>query len=132
MGYRVLVADDSAIIRAVVKKAIAMSGLDVSAVFEASNGLEALEVLGREWVDVVFADLNMPEMNGQELIAQMSKDNLLVSIPVVVVSSERSQERIDELKRQGIRAYIKKPFKPEGFRDVVADVLGVTRRTGHE
>jgi len=124
MGYRVLVVDDSEIVRTIVKKSIAMSGLEVEEIFEAGNGLEALDVLDSEWVDIVFADLNMPEMNGVELVDRMSEDNLLVSIPVVIVSSEHSQQRIDELKERGIRAYLKKPFRPESFRDVVSDVLG--------
>ncbi len=123
MSYNILVVDDSAIIRSVLKKTIAMSGLDVGDVFEGSNGLEALEVLSKEWIDIVFADLNMPEMSGMELVAKMSEDNLLVSIPVVIVSSERNESKIEELKRRGIRAFIKKPFRPENFRDVVTDVM---------
>lgn len=124
MSYRVLVVDDSPIIRSVVRKSISMSGLDVSEVLEAGNGREALEVMGREWVDIVFADLHMPEMDGQELIEHMGRDNLLVSIPVVVVSSDRSAVRIAELRRRGIRAFVKKPFRPETVRDVVQEVLG--------
>lgn len=126
MSLRVLIVDDSAVIRAVVKKSIAMSGLQVAEVFEAANGLEALRVLEKDWIDIVFADLNMPEMNGQELVEKMAKDNLLVSIPVVIVSSDHSPARIDELKRLGIRAYLRKPFRPESFREVVGDVLGNT------
>jgi len=123
MSYKVLIVDDSSIIRAVVKKSIAMSGLEVSEVHEASNGVEALQILTSEWIDIVFADLNMPEMNGVEMVEKMSEDNLLVSIPVVIISSEQNQAVIDSLKRRGIRAYIKKPFRPESFRDVVTDVL---------
>lgn len=124
MSYNILVVDDSDIIRAIVKKSIAMSGLEVGQVFEAGNGVEALKVLGQNWIDIVFADINMPEMNGMELVEKMSEDHMLVSVPVVIVSTERNQSRIDELKQRGIRAYIKKPFRPENFRDVVNDVLG--------
>jgi two-component system chemotaxis response regulator CheY len=124
MGLSVLIVDDSAVIRSVVKKSIAMSGLEVKEVHEAASGREALEVLAGQWIDIVFADLNMPEMSGAELVQKMAEDNLLVSIPVVIVSSERNQSRIDELKRLGIRAYLRKPFRPESFRDVVSEVLG--------
>ncbi len=126
MSYTILIVDDSSIVRAMVKKSIGMAGLPISKVVEAANGREALEVLSREWVDIVFADLNMPEMNGAELVEKMSQDATLVSTPVVIVSSEHSQARIDELKAKGIRAYIKKPFRPEGFREVVESVLGAT------
>jgi len=124
MSYTILIVDDSAIVRTMVKKSIGMAGLPIGKVLEAGNGREALEVLGREWVDIVFADLNMPEMNGGELVEKMSQDATLVSTPVVIVSSEQSQAKIDELKAKGIRAYIKKPFRPEGFREIVDTVLG--------
>ena len=124
MSYNVLVVDDSQIVRSVVKKTIGMSGIEVATIFEAGNGKEALEILNREWVDIVFADLNMPEMNGVELVEKMSEDSMLVSTPVVIISSEQRQAKIDALKARGIRAYMKKPFRPEGFKDIVCDILG--------
>ena len=124
MSYSILIADDSAIVRTMVKKAVAMAGLDVSQVHEAANGKEALAVLGRTWIDVVFADINMPEMTGTELVRRMKADPALASTPVVIVSSEQSQIRIDELKACGARAYLKKPFRPEQFREVVEKLLG--------
>ncbi len=125
MSYTILVADDSTIVRTMVKKAIAMAGLEVSKVYEAANGKEALDVLGREWIDVVFADINMPEMTGAELVIRMKSDPALSSTPVVIVSSESSQARIEELKRSGAQAYVKKPFRPEHFKDVVEALLGM-------
>ena len=123
MSYNILVVDDSAIIRKMVIKTIGMSGMDVGTIHEAENGRKALQVLADEWVDIVFADIHMPEMNGIEMVEKMSQDNLLVSIPVVIVSSDHSEARIDELKQRGIRAYLKKPFRPEGLRDIIEDVL---------
>ncbi len=123
MGYSVLIVDDSSVVRSIVKKSTEMSGIEIAAIFEAGNGKEALEVLDREWVDIVFADLNMPEMNGVELVQKMSEDSLLVSTPVVIISSERREKRIEELKKRGIRAYIKKPFRPENFAKVVTRIL---------
>ncbi len=123
MSYNILVVDDSAIVRKMVIKTITMAGLDVGTVHEAENGKLALDVLADEWIDIVFADIHMPEMNGIEMVEKMSEDNMLVSIPVVIVSSDHSQTRIDELKARGIRAYLKKPFRPEGLRDIVEDVL---------
>jgi len=132
MSYVVLIADDSAIVRSMVKKAIGMAGLDVAQVHEAVNGKEALAVLGRTWVDVVFADINMPEMGGPELVQRMSADPALAATPVVIVSSERSDARIEEMKRLGARAYVKKPFRPEHFREVIKDILeGEGKGEGH-
>lgn len=123
MSYSVLIVDDSSIVRAMVRKAITMAGLELGEVHEAANGREALQQLAAHWIDIVFADLNMPEMSGVELVEKMSQDATLVSIPVVIVSSDHSQARIDELKKRGIRAYIKKPFRPEGFKEIVEDLL---------
>jgi two-component system chemotaxis response regulator CheY len=124
MSYRILVCDDSSIVRAMVKKAIAMSGLDVAEFHEASNGAEALALLGRAPVDVVFADLNMPTMTGLELVERMHGDPALAAVPVVIVSSERNEAKIEALRAAGARAYVRKPFRPEHFRDAVHEVLG--------
>ncbi len=124
MSYTILVADDSAIVRTMVKKALGMAGLDIGKVHEATNGSEALAILRSTWVDVVFADINMPEMTGPELVRAMKDDPALASTPIVIVSSEASQVRIDEMKRLGASAYVKKPFRPETFREVVEQVLG--------
>jgi len=126
MSYSILIVDDSSVIRSVVRRSIAMSGIVVAKVHEAANGIEALEVLGSEWIDIVFADLNMPGMGGAELVDKMAGDDLLVSIPVVIVSADQNPQTIEQLKGRGIRAYLKKPFRPESFRNVVIDVLGDT------
>jgi len=124
MSYTILIADDSAIVRTMVRKALAMAGLDLGEVHEAANGKEALAILGRTWIDLVFADINMPEMSGAELVRAMKADPALAATPVVVVSSEQTQARIEEMKRWGAKAYVKKPFRPEQFRAVIEDILG--------
>jgi two-component system chemotaxis response regulator CheY len=124
MSYNVLIVEDSAITRTIVKKSLAMCGLDLGQIHEAANGVEALQKLATEWVDLVFADINMPEMNGIELVEKMAQDNLLASIPVIIVSTERSQTQIDRLRQCGVRGYIKKPSRPEDFRNVIDEVLG--------
>jgi two-component system chemotaxis response regulator CheY len=131
MSYCVLIADDSAIVRSMVRKALVMAGLDLGEVLEAANGREALEQLKRTWVDVVFADINMPEMTGLELVQAMKGDQVLAGTPVVIVSSERSQARIDQLKQSGANAYVKKPFRPEHFRGVVEGLLAIEKEDRH-
>ncbi|MBI5545921.1 MAG: response regulator [Deltaproteobacteria bacterium] len=124
MSYNVLIVDDSRITRCVVRKSIAMSGVALGEVYEAGNGKEALAVLGAKWVDIVFSDLSMPEMGGLELVERMAADQLLLSIPVVVVSSEQSERLAAELKSRGVRGYVRKPFRPESLREVITEVLG--------
>ena len=129
MSLSILIADDSSIVRAMVKKSIAMSGAAVASIHEAANGKEALEVLARTRVDLVFADINMPVMSGTELVAKMHADPALTGIPVVVVSSERNVALTESLRGNGVRAFLTKPFRPEEFRDVVQG-LGLEVRHG--
>jgi two-component system chemotaxis response regulator CheY len=124
MSYRVLVVDDAGPIRRMVVRAVEMSGLPIGEVFEAGDGGEALEVLAANWVDIVFTDIHMPGVDGIELVKRMAGDPLLRGIPVVVVSTERSEARIATLRRLGIRAYLPKPFRPEAVREVVLELLG--------
>lgn len=124
MAYNFLVVDDSAIIRSVVSKCLTMSGLEIGDIFEASNGRVALDLLDDNWVDVVFADLNMPEMDGREMIQEMAENKMIESIPVVVISSERNEDVLDWLKSVGVYDFINKPFKPEKMKRVVERLLG--------
>ncbi len=124
MSLNILLVDDSETIRAVMEKTLHIAEIPVSNVYHAGNGREALDILAEEWVDLVFADINMPVMNGVEMIEKMCEDGLMKTIPVVVVSTEGSQTRIESLKNKGITAYIRKPFKPEDFRAIVDDLTG--------
>ena len=123
MAYNVLIADDSIIIRKMVAKTLNISGLDIGEIYFAENGIQALNYLKEKWIDIVFADINMPEMNGIEMIERMCKEDLLNSIPVVIISTERNQERIEALKAMGVKAYMQKPFIPEEFSNVVRKLL---------
>lgn len=124
MAYNILIVDDSAIVRAVIERTLKICGTDIGIVFKAGNGKEALSILGENWIDIVFADINMPEMNGVEMVEKMSCAGLLNTIPVVIVSTERSVTRIAELKEKGVKAYLNKPFTPENIKEVVDCLLG--------
>ncbi len=124
MALNILLVDDSETIRAVMERTLQIAGVECNQVFHAANGREALDTLACEWIDLVFADINMPVMNGVEMIEKMCADGLMKSIPVVVVSTEGSQTRIEQLKDKGIIAYIRKPFHPEQFKAIVDDITG--------
>jgi len=126
MAYNVLVVDDSKIIRAVIKKTLTLAGVPIGELYEAQNGKEGLSLLKDKWVDLVFSDIHMPEMGGVEMIERMAADTALCEVPVIVVSSEGSKTRMEELLHKGARAYIRKPFTPELIRDVVNETMGVT------
>lgn len=125
MSLNILVVDDSATVRAVIKKTLEIAEVPVSKLYQAENGKEALDILSESWIDLVFADINMPVMTGIEMVEKMAADGLLKTIPVVIVSTEGSATRIEQLKAKGVSAYIRKPFTPELLRSVVDDIVGV-------
>lgn len=126
MSLNLLVVDDSKTVRAVIIKTLNLSNIDIGNIFEAQNGKEALEILKNNWVDLILTDINMPEMNGLELIDQISKDEILNTIPIVIISTEGSQTRIEELKSKGVKGYLRKPFTPESLKKLIYEILGVS------
>jgi two-component system chemotaxis response regulator CheY len=96
MAYTVMIVDDSETIRLVVRQSLSISKLPVDSVIYAVNGRDALEKLRAKWVDIVFSDINMPEMTGIELLETMQADPELKLIPIIIVSSEASSVRLAE------------------------------------
>lgn len=124
MAFNLLIVDDSSIIRSMIERTVRMSGVPLANLFTASNGAEALDVLRGNWVDLVFADLNMPVMDGVSMIETMSEDEMLNNVPVVVVSTEGSEAKLEKLYQKGMVAFLRKPFTPEMIRDAIIQVLG--------
>ena len=124
MSFNLLIVDDSSSMRSVVKKIVGLSGIDVNRLLEADNGRRALEVLGGDWVDAVILDINMPEMNGLELLKKMGEDTLMKSIPVVMISTEASEAHIKTAFELGAKGFIRKPFLPEEVGKMLLGVLG--------
>ncbi len=124
MDLSVLVVDDSMPMRTVIKKTFKAAGYGGAEIIEAENGQVAMDQLKKNWVDIVITDFNMPEMNGLELIKQMKEDELFDQIPVVVITTEGSQEKVDQFLAQGAAGYIQKPFSPEQLRDILVQLLG--------
>jgi two-component system chemotaxis response regulator CheY len=126
MSFNVLIVDDSNAMRAVIKKIISMSGFKMDKCLDAGNGREALDKLAHEWVDVIISDINMPEMNGLELLARLKQDDLYKEIPVIMISTEGSEERMREALDGGAQGFIKKPFLPEELRKKLYEIIGVS------
>ncbi|MRR35102.1 response regulator [bacterium] len=124
MSFNLLIVDDSSSMRSVVKKIVGLSGIDVNQLLEADNGRRALEVLGGDWVDAVILDIEMPEMNGLELLEKMGEDTLMKSIPVVMISTEASEAHIKTAFELGAKGFIRKPFLPEEVGKMLLGVLG--------
>lgn len=131
MSFNVLIVDDSNSMRAVIRKIISLSGFKMDQCYEAMNGREALDVLSGHWVDVIISDINMPELNGLEMLDRLKADRLLQEIPVIVVSTEGSEERIEAVMGKGAKGFIKKPFLPEDIRKILYEVIGVDHDGGY-
>ena len=124
MPLNVLIVDDSSVMRAMIIKTIHMSGLDLGDVYQAGNGQEGLEAARSNWIDLVVADINMPVMNGEEMIDQMKADPELANLPTIVISTEGSATRVERLESKGV-TFIHKPFTPEIIRDSIQALTGI-------
>jgi two-component system chemotaxis response regulator CheY len=124
MALNIMIVDDSPVMRAFIRKVVGLTGLDVGEYYEAGDGQDALTLLRERWVDLVLTDINMPHMNGEELVRRMDADELFRTIPVIVVSTDSSNSRIQQMLTLGARGYMSKPFLPESLRDEVEKVLG--------
>lgn len=131
MASRLMIVDDSPVMRAFVKRTIALAGFETSEILEASNGREALDKLracaASPAVDLILTDINMPVMDGEQLIGELKSDPGLKSIPVVVVSTDSTENRVGALLRLGASDYVRKPFPPERLSDVLGGLLGPSR-----
>lgn len=127
MPSRLMIVDDSPVMRAFVKRTIALSGIETSEILEASNGREALEKLracaSAPAVDLILTDINMPVMDGEQLIGELKADPALQGIPVVVVSTDSTENRVGALLRLGASDYVRKPFPPERLSEVLGGLL---------
>ncbi|HEY1758117.1 MAG TPA: response regulator [Bryobacteraceae bacterium] len=125
MAFSLMVVDDSAAMRSFIIRVIELTGLEVGACLQAGNGQEALALLRTNWIDLVLTDINMPVMNGEEFLRSMEEDELLRTIPVLVVSTDGSEHRVQRMMALGARGYVKKPFSPELLRANMEQLLGV-------
>lgn len=125
MSFNLMIVDDSNAMRAVIRKIVSLSGVKVDRCFEANNGREALELLANDWVDIIISDINMPEVNGLELLTSLKRDGLFKDIPVIMITTEGSSERMQEALARGAKGFIKKPFLPEDLKRVLHEVIGV-------
>lgn len=127
MALNVLVVDDSDVIRNMIMKTLRLADVPLGTLFEAANGREALEIIEGNWVDLVLADINMPIMDGLEMLRRLRADDRHLELPVIVVTTEGAAERVAELEAAGVSAYVRKPFTPEAIRNVVGEITAGLR-----
>jgi two-component system chemotaxis response regulator CheY len=124
MNYKVLIVDDSPLLRATARRAVLQAGVAAANIREARNGQEALDLLAADKADVVLLDINMPVMDGYEFVQRKSADPALADVKVALVTTEGNKQRLERMTALGVEHYLRKPFEPEDLRDLVAELFG--------
>ena len=121
MAKCILIVDDSETVRQVLQLALGNAGYQV---VEAEDGFDALTKLSGAQVDMLITDLNMPNMDGLELIKKVREEGNHRFTPIVMLTTESSEEKKKAGREAGASGWIVKPFKPEQLLKVVKMVLG--------
>jgi two-component system chemotaxis response regulator CheY len=121
---RILIVDDSSVMRRIVERSLRQAGLDLSVVLEAGSGIEGLDVLKDKQVDLILSDINMPAMDGLEFLRQIRAQNLAPGVPVVMITTESSEEHVKQAIQSGAQGYIRKPFTPDQVKERVLPLVG--------
>ena len=120
---KVLIVDDSSVMRKIVERALRQAGLDITEVLEASNGAEALVEVQKGSLDIILSDINMPVMDGLEFLKSLANIESAKGVPVVMITTEGSEARVLEALSAGASGYLRKPFTPDQVRDRITPLL---------
>ena len=123
MALDVLIVDDSAAIRKILQRVLRQTGMAIRTIHEAGDGQEALAVLGAQKVDLVLSDINMPKMDGLQLLASIKASPEWRLIPVVMITTEGGETKVAEAVKLGAAGYVRKPFTAEQVKERVLPLL---------
>ena len=120
MPLNILIVDDSIAMRMLLQRALRNTNLPLERVFEAGDGCAAIEILKNETVSLILSDINMPKMDGLQMLAELRANDQWKQVPVVMISTESGETKVMEALRLGAKGFIRKPFVPEELRDKLA------------
>jgi two-component system chemotaxis response regulator CheY len=120
---RVLIVDDSSVMRKIVERSLRQAGLDLGEVLEAGNGAEALVEVQKGSLDLILSDINMPAVDGLEFLKNLAGVEAAKGVPVVMITTEGSEARVVEAISAGAKGYIRKPFTPEQVKERITPLL---------
>ena len=123
MPLDVLVVDDSAAIRKILQRVLVQTELPLGTILEAGDGVEAIERLKANNIGLVLSDINMPNMDGIELLSQMRQNPQWKSIPVVMITTEGSQQKVLEAVDLGASGYVRKPFTADQIKEKLSGIV---------
>ena len=119
----VLIVDDSAAIRKILQRVLRQTEIPIGTVYEAGDGVEALETLRRQTIGLVLSDINMPNMDGLEFLTKMRAEQVWHAIPVLMVSTEGTQAKVLEAVERGASGYVRKPFTAEQIKEKLVGLI---------
>jgi len=120
---RVLIVDDSSVMRKIVGRSLRQAGLEAQQVLEASNGSEALIVARENPLDLILSDINMPLMDGLEFVRQLRAIESAQDVPVIMITTEAGEAHVVQALSSGASGYIRKPFTPDQIKERVIPLL---------
>jgi two-component system chemotaxis response regulator CheY len=119
----VLIVDDSAAIRKILQRVLRQTDLPLGEIHEAGDGTEAVEILMKRQFGLVLSDINMPHMDGLQLLARIKEMEHMKNVPVIMITTEGGQGRVMEAVQLGATGYVRKPFTAEQIKEKLAGVL---------
>jgi two-component system chemotaxis response regulator CheY len=113
----VMIVDDSAAIRKILQRMLGQAGLTLGKILEAGDGVEALERLKGQSVNLILSDINMPNMDGIQMLTLLKSNNEFKHIPVVMITTEGGEAKVMEAVQLGASGYVRKPFTPDQIKE---------------
>ena len=123
MDSDVLVVDDSAAIRKILTRVLRQTGMAIQTIHEAGDGQEALAVMALHRIDLVLSDINMPKMDGLQLLASLKASPQWQKIPVVMITTEGGETKVAEAVKLGAAGYVRKPFTADQIKEKLVGIL---------
>ena len=123
MPYEVLIVDDSAAIRKILQRMLRQTNVPLGNILEAGDGVEAIEMLKAQPVNLVLSDINMPNMDGLQLLGALRASTEWKGIPVIMITTEGGEAKVMEAVQLGANGYVRKPFTAEQIKEKL-DALG--------
>ncbi|HEY3841260.1 MAG TPA: response regulator [Bryobacteraceae bacterium] len=123
MPVDVLIVDDSAAIRKILQRVLRQTDIPIGDVLEAGDGVEALKLLNDRHVSLILSDINMPNMDGLQLLAQLKQSEKWKSVPIVMVTTEGGQGKVIEAVQLGAAGYVRKPFTAEQIKEKLSGLV---------
>ena len=123
MESDILVVDDSAAIRKILQRVLRQTGMAIRAIHEAGDGQEALALVSSHPVHLVLTDINMPKMDGLQLLASLKASAQWRNIPVVMITTEGGETKVADAVKLGAAGYVRKPFTADQIKEKLAGLL---------